>query len=59
MEQGYTQVSLAQKLNVRLVDIRSRMLESGCLDELMCVDGIHPNAAGHALMYDAVAPLFG
>lgn len=49
--------ALAEKLNVRLVDIRSRMLETGRLPELMCVDGIHPNAAGHAVIYDAVAPL--
>ena len=42
---------------MRLVDIRSRMLESGCLGDLMCVDGIHPNARGHALIYEAVAPL--
>ena len=49
--------ALAEKLGVRLVDIRSRMLESGCLGELMCVDGIHPNARGHELIYEAVAPL--
>ena len=34
------------------------MLESGRLGELMCVDGIHPNAAGHALIYEAIAPRF-
>ena len=60
-QDGYAQCvrSVARELGVRLVDIRSRMLSSGSLDELICVDGIHPNAAGHALMYDAVAPLFG
>ncbi len=60
-QDGYAQCvrSVARELGVRLVDVRSRMLESGNLGELMCVDGIHPNAAGHALMYDAVAPLFG
>lgn len=47
----------AEKLNVRLVDIRSRMLETGRLPELMCVDGIHPNAAGHEEIFRAVAPL--
>lgn len=59
-QDGYAQCvrGLAKELGVRLVDIRSRMLESGSLPELMCVDGIHPNEAGHALMYDAVAPLF-
>lgn len=56
---GYAECvrSLAKELGVRLVDIRSRMLETGRLPELMCVDGIHPNAAGHAVIYEAVAPL--
>ena len=50
--------SVAKELGVRLVDVRSRMLESGNLGELICVDGIHPNAAGHALIYEAIAPRF-
>ena len=49
--------ALAERLNVLLVDIRSRMLESGRLDELICVDGIHPNAKGHEVIFEAVAPL--
>ena len=49
--------ALAEKLNVMLVDIRSRMLESGRLEELICLDGIHPNEKGHELLYGAVAPL--
>ena len=48
---------IAADLGVLLVDIRSRMLEAANLDELMCLDGIHPNEKGHALIYDAVAPL--
>ena len=49
---------IARQLGVRLVDIRSRLLEEGRLEELMCVDGIHPNEKGHAVIYEAVAPLF-
>ena len=46
---------IANDLGVLLVDIRSRMLEAANLGELMCIDGIHPNEQGHALIYDAVA----
>lgn len=51
--------ALSTKLGVRLVDIRSRMLESGRLGELMCVDGIHPNARGHEVIFETVAPILG
>lgn len=49
---------IAAQLGVRLVDIRGRMLEEGRLEDMMCVDGIHPNEKGHACIYEAVAPLF-
>ena len=49
--------ALAEKLNVRLVDIRGRMLEGGRLEELMCLDGIHPNARGHEVIYQTVVPM--
>lgn len=48
---------IAAALGVKLVDIRSRMLEAGSLEEMMCLDGIHPNERGHAVIYEAVAPL--
>ena len=48
---------LAGQLGVRLVDIRSRMLDAGRLEDMMCVDGIHPNEQGHRAIYEAVAPL--
>ena len=51
--------ALSEKLNVRLIDIRGRMLEGGRLEELMCLDGIHPNARGHEVIYRAVAPMLG
>ena len=58
-QEGYAEQvrTLAEKLNVMLVDIRSRMLESGKLEDLICLDGIHPNAKGHEVIYGAVAPL--
>lgn len=48
---------IAGQMGVLLVDIRSRMLEAGSLEDLMCVDGIHPNEKGHGVIYEAVAPL--
>lgn len=48
--------ALAERLRVRLVDIRSRMLKEDT-GELMCVDGIHPNGRGHRVIYETVAPL--
>lgn len=48
---------LAEEMQVLLVDIRSCMLEKD-MRELMCIDGIHPNARGHAVIYEAVSPLF-
>jgi len=48
---------IAAELGVRLLDIRTRMLEWGDYAQLMCVDGIHPNALGHELIYEAAAEL--
>lgn len=41
---------LAQEEQVSLVDIRHAFLAHGNLDELMCIDGTHPNSAGQALI---------
>lgn len=49
--------ALADALNVCLVDIRTRLLEGGDLEEMMCVDGIHPNARGHECIYEMVEPM--
>ena len=60
-QEGYAEKvrEVAASLGVRLLDIRRCMLEAKNLEELMCVDGIHPNEKGHALVYEAVAPLLG
>ncbi len=50
--------TLAERLHVKLVDIRSCLLQEDT-GELMCIDGIHPNERGHRVIYEAVAPLFG
>lgn len=50
---------VAANLGVRLIDVRERMLETANLEELMCLDGIHPNEKGHALIYEAIAPMLG
>lgn len=39
---------LAKKHDVYLADMRSVF---SCKDDMMCIDGIHPNAKGHAAMY--------
>ena len=44
---------LAWEERVPLVDVRGEFLAHGRLDELMCVDGTHPNAAGQALIAKA------
>ena len=50
--------SLSGSLGCRLVDIRSRFLQSACFPTLMSDDGIHPSPAGHALLHKAVASAF-
>ena len=44
---------LARQENVRLVDIRGAFLVHGHIEDLMCVDGTHPNSAGQALITKA------
>ena len=47
--------NLAAELSVPLIDVRSAFLERRrCLD-LICEDGIHPNAQGHAFLFDVIS----
>lgn len=48
---------IADDMKVRLLDIRSKILENGNYADLMCVDGIHPNEKGHQLIFEAAAAL--
>lgn len=45
--------SLAKQLNCRIIDVRQTFFGTGDYKRLLCGDGIHPNALGHALMKDA------
>ena len=45
---------LAAKLSVKLIDIRSAFLQNHFYRELLCADGIHPNKAGHELIYKTI-----
>jgi hypothetical protein len=46
---------IAQQTNTKLVDVRSRFLDTGNFASLMCKDGIHPNEEGHKIMTEAFA----
>lgn len=51
-QERYSQAveQLAREERIPLVDVRRAFLEHGNLDELMCIDGTHPNSAGQALI---------
>ena len=49
----------AWRFNVPLADLRCAFLEARDMTSLMCADGIHPNAAGQALMASAVMSELG
>lgn len=44
---------IAESENVPLVDVRAAFLKNGNLDNLMCVDGTHPNSNGQQIMTNA------
>lgn len=46
--------SLAAKLSVPLIDIRSAFLSKPRYQQLICEDGIHPNEAGYKLIYKTI-----
>ena len=48
---------IAQQESAFLLDIRDVFLSADRLGDLMCVDGIHPNAAGHDWLYAQVRGL--
>lgn len=45
--------SLAKQLDCRIIDVRKAFFGTGDYKRLLCGDGIHPNAKGHAVMGDA------
>jgi Lysophospholipase L1 and related esterases len=50
---SHTLMSVAHEQNTQLVDVRKYFLETPRYPDLMCEDGIHPNADGEALITQA------
>ncbi|MGL4483781.1 MAG: SGNH/GDSL hydrolase family protein [Anaerovoracaceae bacterium] len=46
---------ISAKMNVPCIDIRSAFLKIPTYSDLICEDGIHPNEAGHELIYRTIA----
>ena len=46
---------VANRLNCALLDLRTPFLTHPRYEELLCVDGMHPNADGHKLMLRTLA----
>jgi lysophospholipase L1-like esterase len=44
----------AARLNCPALDLRTPFLERRGYEDLLCVDGIHPNAKGHTLMLETL-----
>lgn len=47
-------LNTAAKLNCPALDLRTPFLEQKHYENFLCIDGIHPNAAGHALMLESL-----
>jgi acyl-CoA thioesterase I len=55
---GYAEIvrDAARALGVSLLDIRRAFTQMPRVSDYLCPDGIHPNAGGHELMYNAALP---
>lgn len=51
---SHTIDKLAYKTGSFLIDVREQYLKRRDYRDLICIDGIHPNQAGHELLYDAI-----
>lgn len=51
--------SVARATHCRLLDLRDAFLARLDYEDLMCLDGIHPNDAGHRVLSDTVLELAG
>lgn len=47
-------IKTAYKKGLRVIDLRKKFLTTHVFDELMCLDGIHPNCAGHKEIAKAI-----
>ncbi len=59
-QESYSQAvcELAQQESVRLIDIRTPFLAERNYEKFICPDGMHPNAAGHRLIAQALEQYF-
>ena len=48
---------VAARENAMLLDVRDWFLSQARFTDLMCVDGIHPNARGHELLFERFSGL--
>lgn len=49
--------AVARALGVRMLDLRDVLLAQPDYENLICLDGVHPNDEGHRRLSDAVMPL--
>lgn len=54
--EGYNDIvwDVAMNYNCPVIDIRANFLQHKNVSSLLCMDGIHPNRAGHRLIEDAI-----
>ncbi|MBQ7373481.1 MAG: SGNH/GDSL hydrolase family protein [Clostridia bacterium] len=45
----------AYQKGCKIIDLRKKFLDTNVFDDLMCLDGIHPNGDGHAEIYSAIS----
>ncbi len=45
---------IAHSTGAFLIDVRQAYLKRTDLPDLICIDGVHPNASGHELLYDVI-----
>ncbi|MCL1854105.1 MAG: SGNH/GDSL hydrolase family protein [Clostridia bacterium] len=51
---AFAALRTAAALNCSILDLRTPFLERKHYENLLCIDGIHPNADGHALMLETI-----
>ena len=45
----------AYSQGAKVIDLRQKFLNTNDFEDLMCLDGIHPNVKGHAQIFGAVS----
>ena len=47
--------NVAREENARLLDVRDAFLAQPRMTDMICIDGIHPNEKGHAMLFDVLS----